>query len=228
MARHRKCSWECCGPPWCGAARSSLLAAPQASHPMLFNVYGCTDVSVCHSSGGFRLHCRLLLLPVCSATCMSAGAFRGHARLPECLFKAGFATLQANSVPAAFWTLTLLLLPSSAPLVARIRSEAAAVATAPAQQMQLTVQVWWGSLQQMSCPKRLGLGASWSQQHLLWLQMALESRSTVRLCADEAIRLFSPSIDIRRAAIVIPPLRRFAAVSMAACRLLSRHITTRQ
>jgi len=29
------------------------------------------------------------------------------------------------------------------------------------------------------------------------LQMALDARSTVRLCGDEAIRLFSPSIDVR-------------------------------
>ena len=48
---------------------------------------------------------------------------------------------QANSVPASFWTLSLLALPSSRGLVADIRAEAAAVVGVASPQQQ-AVQVW--------------------------------------------------------------------------------------
>ena len=49
--------------------------------------------------------------------------------------------VQANSVPASFWTLTLLALPSSRGLVADIRAEAAQIGDAASPRQQ-AVQVW--------------------------------------------------------------------------------------
>ena len=48
--------------------------------------------------------------------------------------------MQANSVPASFWTLALLALPSSRGLVADIRAEAAQTSDAASPQQQ-AVQV---------------------------------------------------------------------------------------
>lgn len=91
------------------------------------------------------------------------------AEAPHVLLAVLWASM-ANSVPATFWTLALLLLPSSSGLLDDIRRAGKSTATSPVQQAQLAVQ------------------------------MALDARSTVRLAADEAIRLFSPSIDVRVAA----------------------------
>jgi hypothetical protein len=59
--------------------------------------------------------------------------------------------MQANSVPASFWTLALLALPSSRGLVADIRAEAAQTGGAASPQQQ-AVQVWINCFLQESDP----------------------------------------------------------------------------
>jgi len=90
---------------------------------------------------------------------------------PQCMLAVLWASM-ANSIPAAFWTLVLVLLPPHRHLAEQIRSEA-------------TRDAHSGATAPTENPAVLA---------------ALDPSSAARRCADEAIRIFSPSIDVRFAA----------------------------
>ena len=116
-------------------------------------------------------------------------------------------------MPATFWTLALLSLPSSRGLLADIRREAAQVGSTASPDQQavqvcLSVVTVRGSvlhaclndihqcIYQVATP----LWALARNCDHCWThtpQMALDPRSTVCRAVDEAIRLYSPSINIR-------------------------------
>lgn len=95
---------------------------------------------------------------------------------------------QANSMPAMFWSLALLLLPEHAEARAKVRQELQDTAISIRQQKQQQEQ-------QQQMPAQQGLstaidGATVSAM----LQLAMDKRSWVSRCVAEAIRLRLHSI----------------------------------